>query len=364
MTAHHDQDHPPLTPWGVVVPPALTVHFDYSGSLPHGGATWGAVICQGEHRQELGGFLSPHQASEEGALDEVLRLLWVLDIQTAMLFTDDPALVTRRAHTLPATLQLVHLNRNHPRQQWAHRTAQRYRPSYCTLVEWGQQQPRPASPTPPPPSLQRASAPPIAVVPPPRQRFAPLSAPCTFQYRRKKKGDFTLHLRLADRLTAIAIGHTQQRHWAPLMPEQQARIVRQLREALLRGYGPEVEPYLAPIEARLLQDCAKLSPSMSNKSPAAVTTLCPLQLGLGRAQPRVAPKTSSPVPVLAAFSCRRISPTHVKLSYARARTVRVIRRPAAEWAGIVSELLLKAGFAREEITPHLRAFVEHLYAAL
>lgn len=332
---------PPPSPRVVVsLPLPITVHFDYSGSLPHGGATWGAVLCQGDHHQELGGFLGPPQASEEGALEEVLRLLATLDIHAAVLFTDDAALVTRRASTLPALLRLEYLKRSHPRQRWAHAAAQRYRPLYSRLAEWGRQQPRP-----------------VIVPPPPRPRFAPLSTPCTLQYRRNKKGAVVLDVCLEHRRMTLSLGHLQGGA-LPFLPPQQSRVGRELREILFRGYGPEIEPYVPAIEARLLHDCAHLRPTMALKRPPVFTIIHPTELTLGQTP------SARTIPVLEAFSCRRVSPTQVRLSYARIQTTRVIHRPAAQWAEIISALLLKAGLPRHEIEPHLKMFVAHLEACL
>lgn len=225
MTAH-PADRP--TPEALSPAPArqntsqadeLTVHFDYSGHLPGGGGTWGAVFSSTGHSCAFGGILAPSQASEEGALGETLRLLDSLNIQTVTLYTDNTELFRKRYGTLPPGRQLRCCPRHTPEHVRAHDHAQSYRTPYQTLAKW-QAQVSPSQPMP--------------VTPLPTLPLIPI--------HRRRAGRLFVALQLSGHTHEVALGSYEKRD-GTLVPHLYAQTIQErLRKALLRQGGPGIRP--------------------------------------------------------------------------------------------------------------------------
>ncbi|AFD27407.1 hypothetical protein [Deinococcus gobiensis] len=239
-------------PHGTTLLDELTVHFDYSGDLPGGGGTWGAVFSYGPRTCAFGGLLAPDQASEEGALEETLRLLDLFNIQTVTLFTDSAELFRKRHTTLPTGRQLLTCPRRTPDHVRAHERAQSYRQPYQTLAKW---------------QAQLTAVQPLPVTALPTLPLMPT--------HRRRAGRLFVALRLSGHTYETSLGsyRKKDRSLVPHLPPQ--IIQARLRKALLRQGGTGIQPVVDLLTQALWDDFQKHLPTLARQNSVQGAPLYP-----------------------------------------------------------------------------------------
>lgn len=286
----------------------ITIYFDFCPHLPNQAGTWGAVFYAGpaDHHR-VGGLLPAHTASEDGALNELLRLIHALNLPAAQLYTDHPNLVARRAAELPTAFTLATCHPTHPGHRQALEEAQRQQEPYTTVHRWGQRQHGAGQHVPPQPTGE-------------------------LQCRYRLVGQaLYLDLCISGLPDTLRLG----RQHAPGQFSVDAQETQTaLHHHLLRIYGPALAPHLPRLEELIWKDFQHRQTELTRHPCTAWATPPGVQKILLRAGVITPDQT---------FQCRRAGRTNLRLSYGSCQTIRTLTRPQRDWAHIVRQLMRDAG---------------------
>ncbi|KQR15454.1 hypothetical protein ASF71_20515 [Deinococcus sp. Leaf326] len=307
-----------MTPAAPPTPPQITVYFAYSSHLPNQAGTWAAAFFLPHHDDEdahvFSGFLSPQTTSEDGALNEVLRLLHLLDIHHAHLYTESPTLIPRRTASLPQGLSLALSPRNHLRQRVAQRETYRLCQPFTELHTQGRHQ-RALRETPTQGALLT----------------------CRFRCERQ-----TLFLDLCAHglQDTLQLGRLTAHGHLLLNP---VLLKPLLHQHLLRLYGPALTSEVVRLGDLLLTDLEHRLPELHQHGRTLWTT----PAGVNRLFRRAGIMPDHPH-----LYCTRISAEQVRLTYRGRHTVRNVKRPGHEWSQIVRDLMHSVGASETDLLQH------------
>lgn len=298
--------------------PHVTVYFAYNSDLPNQAGTWSAAFFLPHHDDEDGhvfsGLLSPQTTSEDGALHEILRLLHLLDIHHAQLYSDRSSLVTRRAADLPEGLSLSLCPLNHIRQRVAQRETYRLARPFTELHTQGRH--------------QRAL------------RDTPtLHALLTCRFRCERQ---TLFLDLCahglhDTLQLGRLSAHGQLLLNPLI------LKPLLHQHLLRLYGPALLPDVVRLGDLLLTELEHRLPELHQHGRTLWATPAGVERLFKRAGVVLEP---------AHLYYTRVSTDQIRITYRGRHTTRNLKRPPQEWGQIVRDLMQSVGASETDLLQH------------